>query len=65
MGDDGRRKIMSTNKIIAELDAEQMGRELPILHPATLLWCRFVLKRAIVSVFRRLKAFVSRSVIEV
>ena len=29
VGDDGRRKIMSTNKIIAELDAEQMGRELP------------------------------------
>jgi large subunit ribosomal protein L19 len=33
VGDDGRRKIMSTNKIIAELDAEQMGRELPDFAP--------------------------------
>lgn len=33
VGDDGRKKIMSTNKIIAELDAEQMGREVPDFAP--------------------------------
>jgi ribosomal protein L19 len=52
---------MSTNNIIAQLETEQMGKELPEFGPGDTVVVQVKVKEVLASVCRPLKEFVSAS----